>query len=65
MPAIGWFSRMFPVEPAKRASPKAKTPPSRATSQYPPPVAVEVMHTTGWLRWAPNIDPKSGAPPSR
>ena len=30
MPTIGWLSRMAPVEPKKRASPKVKMPPSDA-----------------------------------
>jgi hypothetical protein len=33
MPTIGWFSVMLPVDPKKRASPKAKMPPSLATIQ--------------------------------
>ena len=30
---MGWFNRMFPVDPWKTASPKVKMPPSEATSQ--------------------------------
>jgi hypothetical protein len=37
MPTTGWFNRIAPVEPKKRASPKVKTPPSLATNQYPFP----------------------------
>jgi hypothetical protein len=33
MPLIGLFSLMLPVEPKNPASPKAKIPPSDATSQ--------------------------------
>jgi hypothetical protein len=33
MPLMGLFSLMAPVEPWKTASPKAKMPPSLATSQ--------------------------------
>jgi hypothetical protein len=33
IPTIGWFSLIAPVEPKNRASPKAKMPPSEATSQ--------------------------------
>ena len=33
MPTIGWLSRSAPVEPAKRASPNEKMPPSDATRQ--------------------------------
>jgi hypothetical protein len=33
MPTMGWFSGLEPMDPKKRASPKAKMPPSEATSQ--------------------------------
>jgi len=33
IPVIGLARRMAPVDPKKRASPKAKIPPSDATSQ--------------------------------
>ncbi len=33
MPTIGWFSCSPPVEPKNAALPKAKIPPSDATSQ--------------------------------
>ena len=33
MPTTGWFSRIDPVEPKNRASPKLKMPPSPATIQ--------------------------------
>ena len=33
MPTIGWFRWVPPIEPSKPALPKAKTPPSEATSQ--------------------------------
>src|SRR5437870_1192257 len=35
MATIGFVSRSEPVEPKKPASPKANTPPSAATNQYP------------------------------
>src|SRR5438477_559081 len=40
MPTIGRFNFRLPVDPKKRASPKAKIPPSDATSQYPRPAGV-------------------------
>ena len=43
--------------PPAQASPKAKRPPSEATSQYPFPSAVGAMAVTGWLRGVPPIDP--------
>jgi hypothetical protein len=30
---MGWFNRIPPVDPKKRAEPNAKIPPSRATNQ--------------------------------
>ena len=33
MPTIDWLSSIDPVDPRKAASPKAKMPPSEATSQ--------------------------------
>ena len=33
MPSTGWFRRAAPMEPQKRAAPKAKMPPSAATTQ--------------------------------
>ena len=63
MPTIGWFSRMPPVDPKNAASPKANTPPSRATSQYPLPVGVAAMPTIGWLSRMPPVEPKKAALP--
>ncbi len=66
----GWFRRMPPVEPWKVASPKAKTPPSLAISQYPAPVGVAAAATMGWLRRMPPVlpwkvaSPKAKTPPS-
>src|SRR5438477_269222 len=40
MPTIGALSFVPPVPPRNTASPKANTPPSAATSQFPAPVAV-------------------------
>src|SRR6266581_155911 len=37
MPTMGLLRRIDPVEPKNAASPKAKMPPSEATSQYPLP----------------------------
>ena len=50
-------------EPAKAALPKAKTPPSLPTSQYPPASGVEAMATIGAPRAVPAVDPWKGASP--
>src|SRR6202163_4045899 len=50
-----------PMDPKNPASPKAKTPPSDAKSQYPSPSGVAAMATTGLLSRVPPIDPKKGA----
>src|SRR5581483_2341780 len=63
MSTIGLFSLVEPIEPKKVASPKAKIPPSEATSQYPFPVRVGVMPTIGWLSGLPPIEPKNLASP--
>ena len=57
MPTIGLISGRDPAEPKKVASPKAKTPPSEATSQYPAPSGVGAMATIGALRCMPPVDP--------
>ena len=44
----------------KRPSPKANTPPSRATVQYPPPSVESAMPTTGWLSTIDPVDPQNG-----
>src|SRR2546422_10208997 len=63
MPMIGWLRRMAPVEPKKAASPKAKTPPSVAVSQYPSPEGVASMATIGWLSRRPASEPSDPALP--
>src|SRR5581483_371096 len=60
---IGWLRRVPPIEPKNPASPKAKTPPSAATSQYPPPDGAAAIPTIGWLRRVPPIEPKNPASP--
>ena len=61
-------------EPAKWASPKAKTPPSEATMKYPPPSCEGTMPTMGAARlfgWpepagcspTPGIEPTKPASP--
>jgi hypothetical protein len=70
IPTTGRFSVIAPVEPWKAASPKAKMPPSVATSQYPLPDGVDAIPTTGLFsvmapvepwKWA---SPKEKIPPS-
>ena len=51
------------MEPWKPASPKAKMPPSEATSQYPPRSAVGVMPTTGRWRCIEPVEPWNWADP--
>src|SRR2546421_248928 len=63
MPTIGALSLGPPVPPRKTASPKAKTPPSAATSQYPRPVAVPAIPTTGRFSRRPPVEPKKPADP--
>ena len=58
MPTIGRLRVTPPIEPNGCASPKAKTPPSRATVQYPPPSVVSAMPTTGWLSTIEPVDPQ-------
>ena len=57
MPTIGLFRIMLPVEPWKSASPKAKTPPSLATIQYPPWSGVGAIPTTGLLSFMEPVEP--------
>ncbi len=57
MPTIGWFRVSLPVDPWNRAEPKAKIPPSEATSQYPPPVGAAAMPTIGRLSGLPPMEP--------
>src|SRR2546429_240973 len=61
MPTIGLLSESAPVEPKKPASPKAKMPPSDATSQYPLPVGVAASPTIGRLRARLPVDPRKVA----
>ena len=63
MPTMGRLRGLPPIEPSNGASPKENTPPSEATSQYPPPSAVVAMPTMGRLRGLPPIDPWNGASP--
>ena len=50
------FSGLPPIEP-KNGALKAKTPPSDATSQYPPVAPSAAMPTTGLLSFRPPVDP--------
>src|SRR5437763_24262 len=53
MPTISLLSRRLPVEPKKAASPKAKIPPSDATSQEPVPgMASAVLVNRAATCWA-------------
>ena len=63
IPTIGLLSAMAPVEPKKAASPKAKIPPSDATSQYPFPEGVAARPTIGRLSMIPPVDPMKVALP--
>ena len=54
---------MLAVEPANWASPKANTPPSDATNQYPAPDVVGAMLTMGWFRRMAPVEPKKAASP--
>jgi len=63
MPTTGRLRWRPPIDPWKAASPKAKIPPSLATSQYPRPSAVGARSTTGASRRRPPIDPKNRASP--
>jgi len=51
------------MDPKNVASPKLKTPPSAATSQYPLPVGDAAMPTTGAFNRVPPMDPKNVASP--
>src|SRR5262245_57701985 len=63
MATMGRLSLTAPVEPKKRASPKPKTPPSEAVSQYPAPEVVGATPTIGWLSRRPPVEPRNGALP--
>jgi len=51
-----------PVDPAKGAS-KANTPPSAATSQYPPVAVSRAIPTTGRVRGVAPMEPEKRASP--
>ena len=57
MDTIGWLSLMEPVEPKNGASPKAKMPPSLATSQYPFPLGLDAIPVMGLLSFNEPVDP--------
>ena len=48
IPTTGATSGWPPIEPAKLAWPKSKTPPSAASKRYPPPLGRASMPTIGW-----------------
>src|SRR5581483_9921716 len=50
-------------EPWNTASPKANTPPSAATNQYPRPDGAAAMPTTAWFSSRPPKDPANTASP--
>src|SRR5665647_2844217 len=62
-PTTGRLRDSDPVDPWKPASPKAKIPPSEATSQYPFPEEVGAIPTTGRLRVSDPVDPWKPASP--
>ena len=51
-------------EPTKRAFPNVNTPPSRPTSQYPWPLPVATIPTTGWAKRTLPVEPKNLASPN-
>ena len=53
---------MVGLHTAKAALPREKTPPSDATSQYPPPSDMAAMPTMGALSALPPIDWKAASP---
>src|SRR2546429_9711273 len=63
MPTMGLLRRIDPVEPKNLALPKAKIPPSVATSQYPLPSAVPAMPTMGLFNLIDPVEPKNLALP--
>jgi len=52
-----------PADPSKVASPYVKMPPSRATSQYPPPLGVGAIPATGAFRASDPAEPWKAASP--
>src|SRR5262245_53253201 len=65
MPTMGWLSRTPPVLPKNEASPKQKTPPSVAASQYPPPLGVGAKPTIGRFSRMPPSEPWNAASPKQ
>src|SRR6267378_3570605 len=63
MPTMGLLRRIDPVDPKNLASPKAKIPPSVATSQYPLPSGVPAIPTMGLFRFIDPVEPKNLALP--
>ena len=63
MATIGWLRCSEPAEPRNGAS-KLKTPPSEATSQYPPVRLSAAMATMGRLRCTLPSDPRKEASPN-
>src|SRR5712691_2154344 len=63
MPTIGLLSLVPPAEPRNWASPKAKTPPSEATSQYPFRLGGGAVRAIGWLILNPPTEPKNPVSP--
>src|SRR5579872_4039386 len=63
MTAIGALTGLPPIDSKNVAVPKANTPPSDATSQYPWSSGVPAMPATGALRAVPLIEPVNTAVP--
>ena len=63
MATTGWLMRCPPIDPKNCAAPKAKMPPSDATSQYPPPWGMAAIPTIGAARAVAPMDPKNCASP--
>ena len=60
---MGASMRLPPIDPSNGAPPKAKTPPSSATNQYPEPSGSAAIPLTGSFRGRPAIDPSNVASP--
>ncbi len=58
MPTTGRDSATPAIDPYDTASPKAKTSPSDAASQYPALSGVVAMPTTGAVTDTPPMDPQ-------
>src|SRR6267378_7344474 len=63
MPTMGLLRWIDPVEPKNVALPKAKIPPSVATSQYPLPSGVPAMPTIGLFSLIDPVEPRNVALP--